>query len=455
MTNRVLGRTPIFNMAILPRLKQTCKFMSRHIPSTVQEEVGKFALKYTGAKRARYLEATNHYHTYGITRRDAGITMFVKSERIDPVKVRPDPRAIQFRGSVYCVALASFLKPIEHHLYELVIPSVSPYRLVGKGLDQYQRAQVLRSKWERFKRPIAITLDARRFDKHVNPTLLEAEHSVYLRSNRNSFFRKLLSWQLKNFGRTADGLKYVTSGKRMSGDMNTALGNCIIMLLMLLTVLLPLNIIFDLMDDGDDCVLICESDDFDVVSRSIDEIINFGMVIKVENVTSVFEHIEWCQSRPILTALGWKFCRNPVKVLSTVLSGMKWKYLNSKGRLTYLRGLAECESVLNKGVPVLSVFADRLLQLSGSGKVAFDQVSGEYMRYIRELKCYRNVNELVPITNECRWSFENAFGISVAEQLYLERSFASWSFSVDGTFYDLPIRDNKFWVDFSTDLHAY
>jgi hypothetical protein len=49
---------------------------------------------------------------------------------------------------------------------------------------------------------------------------------------RSKELAELLKWQLQNkgFARTIDGLiKYSVEGCRMSGDMNTALGNCTIM----------------------------------------------------------------------------------------------------------------------------------------------------------------------------------------------------------------------------------
>lgn len=232
----------------------------------------------------------------------------------------------------------------------------------------------------------------------------------------------------------------------MSGDMNTALGNCIIMILMCLAVFMPLNLIFDLFDDGDDCIVICEEDDFLLFEAAVNTMGQFGMVMKIESTTTEFERISWCQCQPIHTAKGWKFCRDPPKVMSTALVGQKWYHLNARGRAKYLRGLAECEVILNKGVPVLQVFAEALLRNAGSVRAVFDESSGEYFRYLRELKEIRSVTEVVPITDEARVSFSIAFGIDVTQQFHLEQQFRNWTFSLEGVTFDGPVRDTL-WND--------
>lgn len=447
VNKRVLGVTPQPTMAGRRLMLTGAKFLGRHLPRTYAEPLGHFALAYSGAKRAKYLLAADLVRQNGITRRDAGVKMFIKPDRLDvDLKINPDPRAIQFRDPKYCAAIAQYLKPIEPHLYSLTIPSISPTRLIGKGCNQYERASILRSKWHRFRRPVAIVVDAHRFDKHCNTWLLKAEHLVYSMSNPDPNFARLLKWQLHNFCRTDLGVKYETLGKRMSGDMNTALGNCIIMLLMCFAVLNPLSVMYDIFDDGDDCIILCEEDDLTRVQAAIQSMSQFGMVIKVESLVRDFEKISWCQSQPIFTSRGWKFCREPTKVLSSTLIGQKWTHLNTKGRLTYLRGLAACECILNKGVPVLQSFSEALLRNSGYGKVTHDTTSGEYFRYLRELKAIRSVDEYVPVTTEARLSFSAAFGIDVTQQYILEKALDQWSFAVDTTTLDGPVRDSN-WVD--------
>jgi hypothetical protein len=448
ISNRVLGITPQCTPVGRTILTRAAQFLARHLPKTTQEELGLFAYAYSGAKRTRYLDATDRVIANGLTRKDSTISMFIKPDRMNPLeKVKPDPRPIQFRDSRYCVVLASYLKPIEPHLYSLKIPSISPTRLVGKGCNQLRRARICHSKWTRFATPVAISIDASRFDKHVNTALLQAEHLVYQLCNPDPDFARILRWQLRNTCRSSLGLVYRTRGKRMSGDMNTALGNCIIMLIMVIAVLQPLNVSYDLFDDGDDCLVFCDLRHLTLVQGAIQTMAQFGMVIRVDSVAHQFENISWCQSQPVLTYHGWKFVRNPYKVLSHTLCSMKWYHLNETGRLTFLRGLATCEAILNKGVPVLQPFAEALLRVAGKGKVAFDVSSGEYFRYLRELQAVPLVDEFVPITTEARLSFSQAFGMDVSTQMALEHDLAHWAFSVSGLAHDTPVCSYFDWSD--------
>jgi hypothetical protein len=454
--NRVLGVTPQPTLSGINKLMAMAEQLGSRLPKTGKQELGEFALAYTGAKRARYLDAAECVKANRLRARDARISMFVKPDRLNPIeKINPDPRPIQFRDPKYCVELAAYLKPIEPHLYALKYKYrlLSDIRLVGKGLNQFERATVLRKKWERFRRPVVISLDAARFDKHVHRELLIAEHKVYKMCNNDAFFRWLLRLQLENFCSSADGISYKTDGKRMSGDMNTALGNCIIMILMCLCTFLPLNKMFDLFDDGDDCLVICEADDLVAFQAAVAGMIEFGMVIKVEKIAYTFEEICWCQSQPVMTTKGWKFCRNPIKTMSCALVGQKWLYMNQKARSRYLLGLAECEMVLNKGIPVLHAFAEALRRNSHSTRAVYDTTSGEYFRYMRELKSIRSVDEVVPITLESRASFALAFGVPVHEQLMWESRLDAWQFPLIGDieescFYDVcSWTDKRVWTD--------
>jgi hypothetical protein len=450
VVNRVIGMIPSPDPIFIRNMRATADLVAARMPKVLPQELGHFALDYTGAKRRRYLQAVDDVNYYGLRKQDYNITMFIKPDRIDPTSKRnPDPRPIQFRKATYCVVLAKYIKAIEPHLYCLKFQSesTSNIRMVAKGLNQYQRARILQRKWNLFSSPEAATIDGERFDKHMNAELLKVEHHFYTRILNHPEFKRLLKVQLQNTGYTAEQIKYLTSGRRMSGEMNTALGNCVIMILMALTVLLPTRLRFELFDDGDDCLVIYNSHDAPRIHAALRSMSSFGLNVKVENIANTFEHITFCQSRPIYTAKGYKFCRNPVKVLSTALVGQKWSHLNAKGRATYLNGLAECECILNKGVPMLHEFAMALRRNAHSNKTAFNYSSGEYLRYVRELKAYKNVNEHVPITHEARLSFASAFDITIAEQLFYEQSFRDWRFPLDGDVHEHSYMDPITWLD--------
>lgn len=235
--NRVLGAVPLPTPEGLAALRKQAKAIGKLLPKVGPRGWYAMPNSYTGNKRAKYIQAVERVLDGGLLRKDAGVKMFVKGEKLNPKKNNPDPRAIQFRDPKYCVALARYLKPLEHALYELKGDGVTlpASRVIGKGLSQYGRAELLHNKMQMFKRARVLSLDAARFDQHVDIELLKIEHSVYMMMCYHPEFKKLLQWQLVNHGRSSRGIKYVAKGKRMSGDLNTALGNCLLMVIMVST----------------------------------------------------------------------------------------------------------------------------------------------------------------------------------------------------------------------------
>lgn len=436
--NRICGEVPQPTQAGMAALRKGMDLIIRFLPKTVQEPLGEFALRYSGRKRATYLNALDHVLENGLDRKDARIKMFVKCEKMSPVKVNPDPRAIQFRDPKYCVVLASYLKPIEEHLYALKIkhPLLSGTRLVGKGLNQVERAHLLRRKMQAFVSPVVVSIDASRFDQHVDIAQLREEHRVYTHCNPDPYFAQLLSWQCINKCQSRIGFRYVTRGKRMSGDMNTALGNCVIMIGMVLGFMIPRGKHFDLFDDGDDCLLIVEEPELEGVLKDLPHhFLQYGHEMKIENIARDIESVNWCQSKPVRTKHGLKFVRDYTKVISTCLVGTRWLGVPPHVRLAYLAGLADCELVLNCGVPILQEYALALRRNSRGAQVRHDKESGEWHRYIRESRLYRRVESGgfdLEITDEARLSFSKAFGVSIDQQIDIERTLSQWEFSVEG-----------------------
>lgn len=450
IANRVLGKTPPTTREGLAMMKRGAKILKRHLPKTTQEEYALFAQNYGLAKRKRYEDAAEELRTFGIRKQDAKVKMFVKCEKLSSATKRnPDPRAIQFRDPRYCVALASYLKPMEHLLYKLKVktPNCGRLRLVGKGLNQVERAELLKRKMEAIPDCVVLSLDCSRFDKHVSREALQVEHSVYLHSNNDSEFRRLLSWQLNNVCYTDTGFRYVTRGKRMSGDMNTALGNCVLMLSMLLGAMEERGCPYDLLDDGDDCLLILGSRDNTPAFQEylVKCFHEYGHSLKIESVCKEYHSVSWCQSNVVSNGHWNKFVRDPRKVMAHGLASPKWKYMNLRQRGEYLQGLASCEAILNRGVPVLQAYAAALKRNAGQARAVYDQGGGEYLRMLRELRSGDGDYEIV--TDEARESFATAFSMPVAEQLRVEEWLSTWTFQLGGEELEIGIGSGPEWVD--------
>lgn len=441
--NRVVAEVPMPSADGLSDLRETLKLMKPLLHQTVPLTPVEFANTYVGRRRARYLAGAEQYQREGIKREDAKITMFVKDERIplNPSKPKPDPRAIQFRGAKYCVALGRHLKPIEHQIYELkgdgvTLPST---RLIGKGLSQGQRAMLLRRKWNSIDDPVCVSIDASRFDMHISAELLEVEHDFYLECNSDPEFATLLGYQLDNKGRSREGIRYRCRGRRMSGDMNTALGNCILMILMVVTFCRKLGIKYEIMDDGDDCLLIISRRDLDLVLATIhDHFLRYGHEIKVENVAFNFESIVWCQCSPVnLVGDTWTLVRNPWKSLMNAMGGPKWTAMPIWLRRKMCNTIGSAELALSLGVPILQDFALALMRNSGT-----DQLVGSghedflTFRLLVALKAMRDKHllkfEPKRITDTARVSFFKAFGLTAAQQIEIEDNLRTWEFSLAG-----------------------
>lgn len=426
----------------LALLRVAAEHLGRTLPKTQANDLFDMPARYTGAKRARYERAAEALCAVGLYAKDAFCKMFVKAERIDgTVKKNPDPRAIQFRGSRYCVALAAYLHPIEHALYltDFASRGVPKSRNIAKGLNSVQRAEVLAEKLRFFQSPVVLSLDASRFDKHVSKQLLVVEHSVYLASNPAPQFAALLVMQLVNTIFTSLGLKYRVEGRRMSGDMNTACGNCVLMLLMLYAFCeLSLRLSrWDCFDDGDDCLLIVEARDVDTVrARLAPEFLKFGMEMKVESPVDSLHKVVFCQSSIVeYEPERFKFVRDYRNVISKSLCGIRhWQ--DPHYRRKVLRAIGTCELVLNLSVPVLQSFACAILRNVGGGAYdlhyAPDGLRARASRDARALGVDLSKIAPRPIKECARSSFELAFGLSPSEQMDLERRLDAWEFEIDG-----------------------
>jgi len=384
---------------------------------------------FTGSRAKRYQEAYESLLVKPLTRSDASITAFVKAEKTDPrAKVNPDPRMIQARQPRYNLKLASYLRPIEHRIYHM--SGVSGLRMVAKGLNAKQRAALLRQKWECFEAPVCVSLDASRFDKHVSREVLLQEHQYYIDCfGDNPELKELLDMQLKNRCRTANGVKYTVDGGRMSGDINTALGNCLIMIMMIMAACDQLGLRAEVLDDGDDCLLIFERKYLDQVIAALPAIfLEFGQELKVENIAYDICDVVFCQSKVVETAEGEMFVRDWRKVLSHACTGTK--YWDNPRMVRPMMGLVgSCELAMSRGVPILQPFAEAVLRNSRGKRAKATTIDpGVIMRVRAELGSFEEAydNKSLPITQSARMSFARTFGVEIWEQLAIESILSAW-----------------------------
>ena len=187
--------------------------------------------RYTGAKKRVYQDAMISLSRKPLCEQDSMLKMFVKFEKQDLGKA---PRGINPRDPRYNLELGRYLKHAEKPFFKAINEAFGAHsdHTVIKGLNADKSARVLRQKWERFTSPVAVGLDAEKFDAHVSVQALRFEHSFYTDAfpGHASELRRMLNWQLKNRGvaYAPDGrVNFEISGTRSSGDLNTSLGNCL------------------------------------------------------------------------------------------------------------------------------------------------------------------------------------------------------------------------------------
>jgi hypothetical protein len=432
--------------------------IARSLPKVTPWSLDKVVMSYHGSKRRRYEEAAREYRAYGLTKDQAGVKMFIKCEKIkfSEDKENPDPRAIQYRNPVFAVAMAQYIKAIEEVVYQLRgnrMNNLPRTRVFGKNLNSKEKAELLYEKMQGFDKPVVMSLDASRFDQHFDVGHLLLLHKFYLTLLNDPFFRWTLSCTIKNKVVSTKGLKYTAKGGRMSGDMDTALGACLLMFNLLGCFFEGKNIKWDCLDDGDDILLIIEESAFKngLSEQLTQHFYELGQVIKVENVTTEIEKVVWCQASPVMLNDGYKFIRNPSKVLSGALVGPKWTQMHSEAArraLTNTIGLGEAH--LNRGVPVLQAFAHCLIRNAATTRqVKIDRSDSLFYKVRHELGktqlLYIPPVEPGPISDQTRQSFADAFGITVTEQLHYEKYFESWKINFGQPTLQLPPVDVRRW----------
>lgn len=457
--NRVCGRVPVPDPLIMREFRKYMAKLARSLPQATPWTLDEVVSSYHGPKRTRYEQAAHEYRAHGLTKTQADVKMFIKCEKIPYLesKQNPDPRAIQYRNPVFAVNLATFIKPIEDIVYRLKgnrMNNCPPTPVFGKSLDSVARAALLEKKIAGFERPVILPLDASRFDQHFDVLHLQVLHMVYLMLIKDDYFALLLSWMVVNKVRSSKNLKYVAVGGRMSGDMDTALGACLLMFGFVGFMFERLNVHWDCLCDGDDILLIIEERDYkSTVTREYIEahFLSLGQEIKVEPPAYSMEEVVWCQATPVWVNSRYKFTRNPSKVLSGALVGPKWLQMRSeRSRRALANTIGLCEAHLNKGVPVLQAFAQAIIRNAATSRqVKLNHTDSLLYKVRHELgKTWLNSIpsvEAVPVSDETRVSFAHAFNIPITQQLEYEAFFDTWKINFDEPVLQGPPVDVNTW----------
>jgi hypothetical protein len=331
---------------------------------------------------------------------------FIKFEK-HPIKhTEAIPRLIQYRSSEYTLSLARYTIVMEEAIKfkdTFSLENNGGFPFVSKGLNALQKGKILRRMWDNFKNPVAHLIDHSKFDSMVNEFHQLLERYMMVKIFDCDTLDWLYSFQSDNKFISQNGIKYTFPFRRCSGDANTSLGNSLINYCILRACYPKSYIIVD----GDDSVVFTEAG---VESRF--DFTKCGMNTKHE-VTDLFEQVEFCQSRPVKTRIGWVMCRNPTRAISR----MNVRLGQCKDMKDFLWTVGIGEGLASSFMPIISSFAKRFRSLGFGGR--FKPWELDY-----RIKIDRFTNRFEYPCPETRASFAIAWGISVDEQHAIENRLA-------------------------------
>ncbi len=412
-----------FNTASLVSFRDMVMAAMPRLPRLSRQQV---VDRYSGAKHRLYSEALLSLSRVSLNRKDSRLTSFVKFEKQDVAKA---PRVINPRSPRYNLILGTYIKHAEKPFFRAINKAFgarTPATVI-KGYNADQSAAILREKWLLFKNPVAIGLDATKFDMHVSAQALAYEHKFYeLLFPGSKELREILSWQRTNSGvaRAADGeVAFRMRGTRASGDLNTSLGNCLIMCGLVHAFFSEMGVRVELCNNGDDCVVIVEREEEErILKRLPSWFTRKGFAMTVEPPVYDFDSIEFCQTRPVLLKTGWRMVRNHEAMLKK--DPMCLIPINGVSDLQkWLYAVGECGGILASGVPVQQAFYECFRR---HGVKCSAGMRDAIFRGTSMMQRLDGLDVSACVTAEARVSYYYAFGVTPDQQVCLEHYYQNF-----------------------------
>lgn len=206
----------------------------------------------------------------------------------------------------------------------------------------------------------------------------------------------------------------------MSGDMNTSLGNCLLMCVMLMEFKASIGIEFTLANNGDDCQLIFESFHLDLVMRHLERFfLDFGFSMKIEEPVHVFEHVVFCQTQPVYNGREWVMVRQ--YPLSLAKDTSICRDLAANDAAVWRWCLGSGGMALYGDLPILGVFY-RQMRKSGRPGKSLEWAESGFARMTEG--CSVRGPDVDPAA---RLSFYFAFGVLPQDQVEMEEYLSHWA----------------------------
>lgn len=381
---------------------------------------------YSSEKKKLYIKAAESLKRKPVQWRDSKVQAFIKVEKLESDVKKPVPRTIQPRSKRYNLSIGKYLRLNEKRMLN-AIDGVFKEKTVLSGLDNRAQGRAIAHKWGKYHNPVGIGLDASRFDQHCSIDALKFEHSFYKAVfPEEDELHNLLDWQLRNDGSallpTGELVRYRTKGCRMSGDINTGLGNKILMCAMVHAYLKEIGVQASLANNGDDCVLFCEKGDVKQISDTLERwFLRRGFNMVVEEPVECLERVVFCRSQPICVAGKWVMVRQLGSLSRDCFSTQDW--FIQKTYKDAMNALGQCNGIINDGVPVHMAQAKRMYKEGGSRRFRLEALHKQMEYSWRERLGNRVSLDWSEVQDSTRLSYFRAFGITPYVQRIVEEYF--------------------------------
>jgi len=355
--------------------------------------------------------------------RDANVKLFVKADKL--TKCQPEkPRPISARSPAFNIEWGKYIKPVETFLTPWKGPrrGLVRSRIFTRGLRPDQKAALIAGKLDRFACDLWL-IDASNFDASVRVEHLRGIHAVYRALvGSSSEFERLAHHTVKNNVTTSSGIKYSILGNRMSGDVDTAIGNSLISVLCLQAMALGFNLPkWDAVVDGDDCLFYVPRGS--LTNRDIDSMMGeLGFITECRklNYQECLERVEFNRAQLVTDNGRLRLIRQPDRALATL--GVTHRHLTTRTEyLRWLLGAARAEAYVSAGVPCVGPLCSSIERHLRGFKPLYDG------SFVVKQGMFIDTRLLLPvatptISGEMRSSYAVAFGVSVGDQVAFERS---------------------------------
>lgn len=308
------------------------KFEHRPDPWTFEQYIDSMS---SSSKRKQY---TDHFEDWQRTRKiPSYIQPFTKIEKMNDSKYKA-PRMIQGRHMIFNLHYGRYIKPLEKH--------VTKYGKLSNHFGKGDYNTIARKIEKLSKRYTWYTeCDHTNFDAHVTKEQLEMTHIFYRNCypNHKSELAQLSKRTINNVCISRTGDKYRTKASRMSGDVDTGFGNCLINYAILKAALHELKIKGEVIVNGDDSIIFSEAP---IDQNKFTEImLKYNMETKCQESQQNIHKTEFCRTKMVYNSKGQPTMQIDPNRLTDIY-GMTYT-VSEKKYHKYLEEVAMCNAFIN------------------------------------------------------------------------------------------------------------